>query len=71
MTFNSYASMANKWRQSAYASLARARDLRARIERGEAFAWQIERVAIHVRDAIAENRIAILYRSIAQRGATQ
>ena len=45
MAFNSNTYHGNKARRTAWAELAQARDIKARAARGEAYDWEVQRIA--------------------------
>lgn len=51
MPFNADTYRANKHRKQAWAELATAREIKARAERGEAYDWELPRIAHFVRMA--------------------
>ena len=51
MAFNSDTYRANKHRKNAWAELAKARDIKARASRGEAYEWELPRIAHFVQMA--------------------
>lgn len=56
MAFNSDTYRANKCRKEAWAELARARDIKARAARGDAYDWELPRVAHFVKMARSSMR---------------
>lgn len=64
MAFNAETYRANKWRKAAWANLAWARDIKARAAKGEAYDWEIPRIATLVK--LARNAMK-LYR-LSRRG---
>ncbi len=63
MAFNSSTYHANKHRRQAWENLATARDIKARAARGEAYDWELPRVAMYVKLALSDMRLSLFYRS--------
>jgi hypothetical protein len=62
MPFNSQTYRSNKARRKAWEELERARDIKARAARGEAYDWEIPRVAFFVKMARLSMRMHVLTR---------
>lgn len=62
MAFNATTYRANKHRKAAWMNLAVARDIKARAARGEAYAWEVARIALFVKLARADMRLHLFYR---------
>ena len=49
MAFNAKTYRANKYRQQAWAELQSAREIKARVVRGDAYEWELPRIATFVK----------------------
>lgn len=58
MAFNSDTYHANKYARQSRENLARARDIKARAARGEAYDWELPRVATFAKLAIIDARLS-------------
>jgi len=61
--FNANTYRANKYRRQAWADLAKARDIKARAARGEAYDWELPRAALFVKLARSNMKLHLLYRN--------
>ena len=61
MAFNAHTYRKNKTRKSAWNNLAQARDIKARAAKGEAYDWELPRIAMFVKLARLDMRV---YRSM-------
>jgi len=66
MAFNSNTYHANKYRAEARDYLQQARDIKARAANGEAYDWELPRIAHFAKLAIGSARIARCYAAIRQ-----
>ncbi|OHV73353.1 hypothetical protein [Ensifer sp. LCM 4579] len=66
MAFNSATYYANKSSREAWESLKAARELKARIESGTAYDWEIPRLEYHVKIARLRMRSSVNMRRIAK-----
>lgn len=64
MAFNSGTYHANKWAREAKANLAAAREIKDRAAKGEAYDWEVARIATFVKLARSSNRLSIIQRRI-------
>lgn len=61
MSFNSNTYHINKYRREAAAELAKARDVKARAATGDAYDWELPRIATFVKLARLANHLANSY----------
>lgn len=64
MPFNSTTYHANKYRREAWRQLEEARALRARVAAGEAYDWEVPRVALLAKLALGSMKIHLSYRAL-------
>lgn len=64
MAFNSYTYRANRYRKEAWAHLAEARDIKARATVGDAYDWEIGRIAHLVFVARISMRLSLQVRQL-------
>lgn len=62
MAFNSQTYRSNKYRKSAFENLATARDIKTRDAKGEAYGWELPRIAVFVKLARSDMRLHLLTR---------
>ncbi len=62
MPFNSDTFQANKSQRAAWHYIAEAKALKARAARGEAFDWELPRIALLVGSARVEMRLSVFHR---------
>jgi hypothetical protein len=68
MPFNAATYHANKYQSKAWQQLATARDIKARAARGEAYDWEVSRIAIFVQLARHSMHTSLYSRAMAQIG---
>lgn len=68
MPFNADTYRANRYRRRAWEDLKRARDIKERAARGEAYDWEIPRIKAFADQARSAMRMSIGWRRIAQIG---
>lgn len=65
MAFNSDSYYANKYAASAWENLARAREIKGRIERGEqVYNWEANRIGMFARLALIDMRLSLSHRRL-------
>ena len=69
MAFNGNTYRANKYRRQAWTDLASARDIKARAAIGQAYDWELRRIAFYVKMARSSMHIALQYRRMGQLAA--
>lgn len=62
MAFNSQTYRANKHRREAWTNLAKARDIKDRATRGEAYEWELQRIATFVALARSDMHLYLMMR---------
>lgn len=62
MPFNSDTYHANKQRRTAWQTLAEARAIKARADRGEAYDWEVETISRRVKSARLAMRLHLMFR---------
>lgn len=62
MAFNSQTYRANRHRKQAWAELAQAREIKARVATSEAYEWEIPRIALYAKLAHSSMRLYLLMR---------
>lgn len=65
MPFNAHSYYANKFAREARSYIAKARDIKARAARGEAYDWELPSVASYAKLAILHARMARTRRTLA------
>jgi hypothetical protein len=65
MAFNANTYRANRHAKNAKAELSQARDIKARAAKGEAYEWELSRIATLARLAIISARLSRSYRASA------
>lgn len=64
MPFNAGTYRANRWRKDAWKRLDEARDIKARASRGEAYEWEIPRIALNVTLARSSMKLYLSQRRV-------
>ncbi len=64
MAFNAKTYYANKYRRSAWEGLAKARDIKERASKGEAYEWELPRIKLFVDVARTDMHLHLIYRRV-------